>query len=114
MRATLSSALFLAFAVPASATSFSIELPGTAKVEKTTVAYKCAFGAMSVTYYNADGISLAVFDPGSGPVIASNVISGSGARYAGAQFIWWNKGPNGDLYDLTKGESAPPVSCTGA
>ena len=41
-----------------------------------------------------------------------NVLSASGARYAGRQYTWWTKGNSADFYDLTKGEDArPEFSC---
>ena len=44
--------------------------------------------------------------------MASNVLSASGARYAGGQYIWWSKGDTADLYDLTEGgEETPAASC---
>jgi len=94
---------------PVLAETLSIVLPG--KVETISAAYSCPSGRMDVTYHNAEGVSLAVFEVGGETVVASNVLSASGARYAGGQYVWWTKGAEGDLYDLTKGEDAPPVHC---
>ncbi len=98
----------------ASASALTIELPGDEAVEAQTVNYTCPDNEMSVTYYNAGSVSLAVFETGGEVVVASNVLAASGAKYAGGRFVWWTKGDAGDLYDLTKGEDAPPVSCMAA
>ena len=40
------------------------------------------------------------------------MISASGARYAAANYVWWTRGPDAELYDLTLGEdSAPILTC---
>ena len=62
-------------------------------------------------YVNADSVSLALLSFGDQFVIASNVIAGSGARYAGGQFEWWTKGDEGTLKDLTKGTETPGITC---
>ena len=64
---------------------------------------------LEVDYINAGPVSLAVFVRNGELVVASNVLSGSGARYAGGKYIWWTKGADGSLYDLTQGEDADPV-----
>jgi membrane-bound inhibitor of C-type lysozyme len=91
----------------------TIDLPGAASAERTTIAYSCG-GDRKVTaeYVNAGGNSLAIVNLGEQTVLMVSVLSGSGARYAGQQYIWWTKGNSADFYDLTKGEDAPPVfSC---
>ena len=45
-------------------------------------------------------------------VVAANVISGSGAKYAGGIYIWWTKGETADLYNLMDDpEQEKPISC---
>lgn len=106
-------AMVLASAVgTASATNVTLELPGDAKVERQSVAYKCGDRDVKAEYINAGSNSLVVLGLDDETVIAVTVLSGSGARYAGQQYVWWTKGDNADLYDLTKGEEAPAVfSC---
>jgi len=92
----------------------TIDLPDAASAERTTVAYSCE-GDRKVTaeYVNAGDNSLAIVNLGKQTVLTVSVLSGSGARYAGQQYIWWTKGNSADFYDLTKGEDAAPVfSCT--
>ncbi|MCB4771002.1 MliC family protein [Ancylobacter sp. Lp-2] len=98
----------------AGADTLAIPLPKGAKAQTIHAAYRCADGSrLKVSYYNAPPVALASLTVGGEFVVLANVLSGSGARYAGGRFIWWSKGSNGDLYDLTKGENAPPLSCTG-
>jgi len=100
-------------AQPAKA-SITIEVPGASEVDTQTVAYKCGDGDMEVTYINAGPVSLATFTLDGEFIVASTVLSGSGAKYAGGKYIWWTKGDSGDLYDLMKGEDADAVACTAA
>lgn len=88
----------------------TIRLPLSEPPDQISIDYDCDGHAMTVEYYNAGPISLAVFAYEGEPVVASNVLSASGARYAGGRFIWWAKGVEGSLYDLTLGEDAEPVA----
>lgn len=99
---------------PAFGATITVEVPGEAP-ETTTVAYTCDGGqAISATYINATDNSLAVLKIGDATVVAANVLAGSGARYAGGKYIWWTKGREADLYDVTNGENAPGTHCTEA
>ncbi|EIM75764.1 hypothetical protein A33O_07355 [Nitratireductor aquibiodomus RA22] len=103
--------LFLA-ASPAFAATVEIELPDVESVDTSAVTYACPDGEIDATYYNAGDASLAVVMIDGSPVVMSNVLAASGAKYAGGPYIWWTKGEGADLYDLMKGEDAKPVSCT--
>ena len=46
-------------------------------------------GPFQVEYINGGGNSLAVLPISGKPLIFANVLSGSGARYAAQQYIWW-------------------------
>ena len=111
LRSTMLAAALLGVAA-AHADPLTIDLPGTA--ERQTVAYTCGDGKkISAEYINAGANSLAIVKLGDETVLMANVLSASGARYAGRQYIWWTKGNSADFYDLTKGEDAPPAfSCT--
>ncbi|MBC2884580.1 MliC family protein [Ochrobactrum sp. CM-21-5] len=96
----------------ASAAELTIELPDDVEVTSNSALYKCGDADVSVTYHNAGGVSLAVLELEDETVVASNVISGSGARYAGGVYIWWTKGENADLYNLMDDpEEEKPTSC---
>lgn len=94
------------------AVSISIPVMGETGVSTTSAAYDCDGREVAATYINAGSVSLAVLNIDGETVVASNVIAASGAKYAGAQYIWWTKGEEADLYDLTEaGEDAPTASC---
>jgi membrane-bound inhibitor of C-type lysozyme len=89
----------LGLASAASAEGIKIHLPRTATVSRTTVRYRCdaqaaktglPAGSFRVDYINGGGNSLAVVPINGSPLVFSSVMSGSGARYAAEQFIWWD------------------------
>lgn len=89
------------------ADTFTLELPG--KAERSTVTYSCeGVPPVTVEYINAGANSLAIVNDGNETMVMVGVLSGSGACYAGQQYIWWTKGDAADFYDLTKGEDAAP------
>ena len=107
--------LALACAGPAlAADRIVIPLPKGSSVVTTKVTYSCdKLKDVTATYINAPPTALATVAFGDEFVVMANVLSGSGARYAGDRFVWWTKGNSASLYDLTKGEDAPPIaSCT--
>lgn len=80
------------------ASDLTIHLAGSASVTHKVVAYQCdadgtkmglPAGPFSVEYINGGGNSLAVLPMSGKSLIFANVISGSGARYAAQQYIWW-------------------------
>lgn len=112
MRLVLSGMVVLAGSCAAAASQITIPLAGDVEVQAVEAVYECDGRHMPVTYINAGSISLAVLAVDGETVIASNVISASGARYAGAQYVWWTKGDEGSLYDLMRGgEDEPVASC---
>jgi membrane-bound inhibitor of C-type lysozyme len=113
MRLALSTALVAALAASAHAEALTIDLPDGAPAERNKVAYSCTGGhKLTAEYINAGSNSLAVVTTGDKTILMTSVLSASGARYAGLQYVWWTKGNTGDFYDLTQGEDAPPqFSC---
>ena len=107
-------AAFVAASAAARADPLTIDLPGAAVAERNEAAYSCdGDRKVSVEYVNAGANAIAIVDLGDETVLMVNVLSGSGARYAGQHYVWWTKGDSADFYDLTRGEDAPPVfSCT--
>ncbi|WP_406873650.1 MliC family protein [Aminobacter sp. P9b] len=113
MRLSFTAIILAAATSAATASTVTLELPGDAPVERNSVDYKCGDQAVKAEYVNVGANSLVVLTLGDQTVVAVTVLSGSGAKYAGQQYVWWTKGNIADLYDLTKGEDAPPVfSCT--
>jgi membrane-bound inhibitor of C-type lysozyme len=83
----------------ASATDLTLHLQGTQPVTQKTVPYQCdskgtamglPAGTFSVDYVNGAGNSLVIVPINGSSMIFANVMSGSGARYAAAQYIWWD------------------------
>jgi membrane-bound inhibitor of C-type lysozyme len=82
------------------ATDLTIHLNGSQPVSRSTRQYQCdAQGAkmglpavsFSVEYINGAGNSVAVLPIHGSSLIFANVSSGSGARYAASQYIWWEE-----------------------
>jgi membrane-bound inhibitor of C-type lysozyme len=104
--ATAFTAAFLM--APALAGEIVIPVPGAGPADET-VAYSCAGEAVSVRYVNAGPVSLAILTVDGELVVASNVPSASGARYAGGRFVWWSKGAEAALYDALAADDAAPL-----
>ena len=113
---TIAALALIAFASPALAqTSFQLSFGIAGDAQRRVVTYDCtpAEGeptTMQVEYINAAPNFLAIVPLPEGSMIFASVISGSGARYAAGQYVWWTKGPEVDLYDTSQGEDAPPIS----
>jgi membrane-bound inhibitor of C-type lysozyme len=97
----------LGFSTQAGATDVTIHLNGTQPVTRQTVQYQCdaqgvAMGlpanAFPVEYINGAGNSLAVVSVHGVSLIFANVSSGSGARYAAGQYIWWDAAGSVNFY----------------
>lgn len=93
-----------------------IPLPAGRTAETVEVRYDCgAFGTVEARYFNAPPVALASLSFKGEFLVASNVLSGSGARYTAGKYVWWTKGRSADLYDVTFGADADPVaSCASA
>lgn len=95
------------FSDAAIAADITIHLPAGASVSRKTVQYQCdaqgakigvSSGPFPVEYINGGGNSLAVVPISGNTLILSNVVAGSGARYAAQQFIWWEAKGAATLY----------------
>jgi membrane-bound inhibitor of C-type lysozyme len=91
----------------AAATDLTIHLNGSQPVSRKTLQYQCdakatAIGlpatAFPVEYINGAGNSMAVVPIHGNSLVFANVTSGSGARYAAGQYIWWEAGGSVTLY----------------
>lgn len=96
----------------ASAGEIVISVPDDVEVISDSILYACGDDSVSATYYNAGEISLVELEMEDQTIVASNVLSGSGAKYAGGVYIWWSKGDAADLYNIMEDpEMAKPVNC---
>ena len=100
-------ACVLACSALVGASDLTIHLSGSQPFTRNTVKYQCdpqgakmglPAGMFSVEYINGAGNSLAVVPVGGNSLIFANVVSGSGARYAAGQFIWWDAGGRGTTF----------------
>ncbi|WP_375626078.1 MULTISPECIES: MliC family protein [unclassified Bartonella] len=96
--------------------SFIIEVPDNPEPKTETITYQCDTGTgkerVEAVYLNADNISLVDFKWNGDRVIAANVIAATGAKFAGAQYIWWEKNKEVMLYDLSQDpEEKKPILC---
>ncbi|PVB60465.1 hypothetical protein DCO57_16835 [Labrenzia sp. 011] len=103
----------LRFGSALSEISFKVALPQGETVDTLKVTYECESRSLDVEYINAGPISLAILRMPDETVVASQVISGSGVRYAGGEYVWWTKGmKDASLQNVRAGEDAPVETCT--
>jgi membrane-bound inhibitor of C-type lysozyme len=83
----------------AGATDLTIHLKGSGAISRSMAQYRCdaqgakmglPAGSFSVEYLNGAGNSLAILPVHGSSLIFANVMSGSGARYAAGEYIWWD------------------------
>ncbi|MGC1871392.1 MAG: MliC family protein [Acidobacteriaceae bacterium] len=89
----------LSLGATASATDVTLRLKGSQAMSRATVQYECdaqgvkmglPAGIFSVEYLNGAGNSLAILPVNGESLVFANIFSGSGARYAAKQYIWWD------------------------
>jgi len=115
-RPLLAAAIAATLLVPATAqaieTSIAIELATHTDFERRVIVYDCgAAEPVSVSYINAAPNFLALVPIAEEPdhLVFASVIAASGVRYVSGQWVWWTKGADASLYDVTLGEDADPV-----
>ena len=100
-------AAVIAWSALAGASDLTIHLSGSQPLSRNTAKYQCdaqgakmglPAGVFSVEYINGAGNSLAIVPVGGNSLIFANVVSGSGARYAAGQYIWWDAGGRGTTF----------------
>ncbi|MCG5261076.1 MliC family protein [Cupriavidus gilardii] len=75
-----------------------------------TVHYRCDEGKqLTARYFNSPDNQIAILRLDGKPLLFVTVLSASGARYAHGQYVWWTKGDDAMLQDITQGEHAPPT-----
>ncbi|WP_018235832.1 META domain-containing protein [Ensifer sp. BR816] len=89
----------------------TLRIPGADAAERQKVRYDCGGERVEAEYIHAGSVSLVAFSVGGYYVVASGIISGSGARYAGDRYIWWTEGDGATLFDVSKGEEDPGILC---
>lgn len=82
--------------------------------ERKVVHYTCTEGEpFYVDYINAAPNFLALVPIENAKLIFAGVTSTDGSKYVSSHWVWWNKGAEARLYDLTQGDKAEPLNtCT--
>jgi membrane-bound inhibitor of C-type lysozyme len=112
MLRALASITAIALASPALAdVSVGVGLSISGDAEIKTVQYLCEGrdAPLSVQYINAAPNFLALIPIEDTTLIFVTTVSASGAKYESGQFVWWNKGNEATLSDVTEGLDAAPV-----
>lgn len=115
LRVAVLAGLAMAGASPAFAdVSIGIGLTITGDAEIKNATYDCGdAGKLAVQYVNASPNFLAVVPVKDQKLLFVNTISASGAKYESGQYIWWNKGADATLSDITEGlDAAPVMTCS--
>ncbi len=96
---------------PAATSSLTITLGTSGDFDRKTVSYGCQGDqdSLSVDYINAAPNYLALIPLDGSTLLFNTVLSGSGAKYAAGKYVWWTKGSDASLYDLTQGDKAKPI-----
>jgi membrane-bound inhibitor of C-type lysozyme len=97
---------------PNSSSSLTITLNTSGDFERKTVNYGCQgdFQQLAVDYINAAPNYLAIIPLDGSTLLFNTVLAGSGAKYVAGKYVWWNKGNDATLYDLTMGANAKPIA----
>lgn len=116
LAALLAASLLAPATAQAVEASLQLELGTSADFERRVTIYDCSEGdPLSVTYINAAPNFLALVPIAGEPdlMVFAAVIAASGVRYTAGQWVWWTRGVDASLYDVTLGEDAEAVlTCT--
>ena len=115
MRPALLALFLIALTSPAFAdVTIGVGLTVTGDTQIKATKYDCeGHDPMVVQYLNAEPNFLAVIPIEGKTLIFVNVVSASGAKYESGQYVWWDKGSDATLSDVTEGlDAAPVLSCT--
>jgi membrane-bound inhibitor of C-type lysozyme len=98
-------------AAPTISSGLVITLNTTGDFERKTLGYGCTGieESLSVDYLNAAPNYLAMIPLDGSVLLFNTVLAGSGAKYVSGTYVWWTKGTDGSLYDLTEGPNAKPI-----
>jgi membrane-bound inhibitor of C-type lysozyme len=97
----------LSLTVFATASDLTIHLQGSGTIARKTMKYQCdaqgakmglPAGVFSVEYLNGAGNHMAVVLVKGNSMVFVTVPSGSGAKYAAAEFTWWEAGGRGTTF----------------
>ncbi|MBI4047765.1 MAG: MliC family protein [Devosia nanyangense] len=116
MRIAAAALISLSLVAPALAIepTMQIVIPLGANAQQDLKTYQCEGidEPLAVQYVNSEPTYLAFVPVEGEKRLFVNALAASGVKYVSGQYVWWTKGASADLYDETKGEDAPPISCT--
>ena len=94
--------------------TLGVGLSVTGNSEIKVATYACeGRDPLSVEYLNAAPNFLALVPVGDQTLVFVNVISASGAKYESGSYVWWIKGSDATLHDITEGlDAAPVLTCS--
>lgn len=108
--AALGVCVLLSNAVAAKTAPTALHIPGVIILSQQRIIYRCAGDMrLPVRYLSTNAGSLAYLPVGGKRRIFVNVVSASGARYVADRYVWWSKGGDGFLEDISREEGADPV-----
>lgn len=116
MLRSLTAMAAISLASPAFAdVSVGVGLSISGDAEIRAVNYLCSGreAPLAVQYINAAPNFLALIPIEDKTLIFVTTISASGAKYESGQFVWWDKGSDATLSDVTEGlDAAPVLTCS--
>lgn len=99
-------------AAQAAQVSLQLELSAGADFQRHVTIYDCGTAEpVTVSYINAapNFLALVPVEGETEELVFAATLAASGVRYASGQWVWWTKGVDASLYDITLGEDAEPV-----
>lgn len=112
LAAAILATLLAPVAAQAAQTSIGIELATEGDFERRIITYDCAAAEpVTVSYINAapNFLALVPVEGEAEQLVFASTIAASGVRYVSGKWVWWTRGADTSLYDMTLGEDADPV-----
>lgn len=97
--------------LPAATSFLTITLGTTGDFDRRNVHYGCEGDTdlITVAYLNAAPNYLALIPIAGSTLVFNTVLAASGAKYAAGKYVWWTKGNEASLFDLTQGADSKPI-----
>ena len=89
----------------------TVKIPKTDMGSDITTRYECGDFKLTARYITEGQISIVTLKWPDNYTIASQVVSGSGARYVSGPFIWWENGDEAKLINTFSDDDDNPAIC---
>jgi membrane-bound inhibitor of C-type lysozyme len=86
-----------------------LSIDGSAEIKLTTYSCEGRDQPLTVRYVNAAPNFLALIPIEGHTLVFVNTATASGAKYESGKYVWWDKGSDATLSDITEGLDAAPV-----